>query len=76
MENKNLPILTKNLQELTSIEEFNRSKAGQKSYYMSAESFHDKIDRKTSVFLSDWENKSWLSWNYAESKAYKQLKTE
>jgi hypothetical protein len=74
MENKNVDLLERPISELVLIEEFNATKVGRKSYYMSAENYHEKVENKKAQFIAEWESKTWLSWNYPESQAYKHLK--
>jgi hypothetical protein len=76
MENKNLPLLIQDETELQQIEMLNNVKVGPKTYYMTAEKYQKRIQDKKENFISQWEQKNWLSWNYAESRAYKQLKAE
>lgn len=73
MENKSLPLLIKSEDELKEIEGLNNAKVGQRSYYMNYETYMEMMENKKHKFISKWENKTWLSWNYAESKAYNQL---
>lgn len=35
--------------------------------------YSEKIENRTNAFLQKWERKSFLSWNYAEYKAYQKL---
>jgi hypothetical protein len=41
--------------------------------YLAPEDFVFTIKRRTALFKNKWEQKSWLSWNLAESRAYEEL---
>ncbi len=42
--------------------------------YMNSATYEETIETKKQRFLAQWEQKDWLEWNYAESKAYQLLK--
>lgn len=41
--------------------------------YMNSATYQETIENKKQRFLTQWEQKDWLEWNYAESKAYNLL---
>ena len=73
LENKNVHLLEKSMNELNQIKQFNDQKAGNKKYYMSSQEYHQKIEAKKHAFIDAWESKNWLSWNFAEYQAYQRL---
>lgn len=44
-----------------------------RNYYMSPEDYTLAIARRKTEFIERWESKGWLSWNYAEYRAYRRL---
>lgn len=40
---------------------------------LNSDEFHERINNRIVTFKQNWENKHWLSWNYAEYKCYRQL---
>lgn len=49
------------------------SSFGRERTYMTPENYFHKINYRKIAFKKEWESKSWLSWNYAEAKAYERL---
>lgn len=41
--------------------------------YMEPEAFHDSIQSKKASFLEEFPKRHWLSWNYADHRAYSEL---
>lgn len=73
LSNKSLPVLNKTTSELKEIEVVQRAIFTNKKMLMDYKNYEASIENRIKQFKLKWESKSFLSWNYAEYKAYKQL---
>lgn len=73
LSDKTLPILNKSEEELKRIERVQKEKFPFDGKAMDVEDYRSKIESKKILFISNWENKNCLSWNYAEYSAYKEI---
>lgn len=78
-----LPALEQPMEKLKKIDNFQEHSFFSKSVfksgfyrnaYMTPLQYKMNIEWKKSVFKRRWEQKSWLEWNWAESRAYEELK--
>ena len=76
LSDKALPYLDKTLEELNQLNMIQKEKYNFRARYMTPEEYVAAIEKRQTEFITKWENKSILSWNYAEYLAYKKLKTE
>ena len=69
LDEKTLPIVIENKNKL--------SETYYTEYFLSGETENTeiKLKSKSEIFMTNYEEKSWLSWNYADSKAYNYLKS-
>ncbi|HRZ76729.1 MAG TPA: DUF4173 domain-containing protein, partial [Bacteroidales bacterium] len=44
-----------------------------RTYYMDPEEYTLRIKKRKAEFIERWESTGWLSWNYAEYRAYRRL---
>ncbi|MEP7265818.1 MAG: DUF4173 domain-containing protein, partial [Bacteroidota bacterium] len=70
LSDKALPYLLKSDAELTSLSKSQATLFHFDYNYMKPEQYAAIIDKRVTTFRDKWESKSWLSWNYAEYKAY------
>lgn len=73
MPDKSLPFLLKTKNELSEIDSAQVKLFQLQPIYMTSEQYYSVIQNRKFVFKERWEQKSYLSWNYAEYNAYKQL---
>lgn len=73
LSDKTLPILNKSEEELKRIEQVQKEKFPFDGKAMDVFDYRSKIESKKILFKSNWENKNWLSWNYAEYRACKEI---
>ncbi|WP_107038191.1 DUF4153 domain-containing protein [Brumimicrobium mesophilum] len=71
LSDKALPYLDKSILELEKINKVQNQKFRFEQEYMTPERYSSIIDNRKENFIKKWENKSTLSWNYPEYKAYK-----
>ncbi len=71
---KTLPNLDKTLPELKKIHGLQINKFPFYYNYMKPEQYYKTIQNRKKKFIIEWEEKSFLSWNFAEYLAYKKLK--
>jgi len=72
---KTLPYLDKPLLEIQKIHKIQTEKFPYVRNYMTPEEYHTIIQNRKINFITDWEEKGFLSWNLAEYLAYKKIKT-
>lgn len=73
LSDKCLPIIERDIAELHVIESYQSELFSFRSKYMSAEEYSETIEARKKLFIGKWESKSFLSWNYAEYRAYSKL---
>ena len=73
MPNNCLHLLQENPQYWEDIELGQVQKFGSRSSYMKPFVFKETIDARISRFKREYENRSWLDWNYGDWMAYKNL---
>jgi len=73
LSNKTLPLLDKNLEELQLIEQQQNKLFSFEEQFLTTQEYFNTIEQRKIDFKNDWENKSWISWNYADYKAYNYL---
>jgi hypothetical protein len=73
LDDKALPWLEKDINELVSIKEKQAQQFDFSEDYMTAELYYETINNRCDEFIIKHESQSWLSWNFAEHKAYKIL---
>ncbi|MBU1368457.1 MAG: DUF4173 domain-containing protein [Bacteroidetes bacterium] len=66
---KTLPVLDKTKAELYRIEEAQQQLFFLEGDFMNADEFHKVVQKQKTVFLNEQQEKSWLSWNYADYRA-------
>lgn len=85
LSNSALPELDKSKKELESMRfdqetKFSFSSSGSfrlySKIYMNSDEYYRLIQNRKKYFKSAWERKGWLSWNWAEYKAYQYLSAE
>lgn len=77
-----LPELDQPTSKLNDIDQYQESSffkapgssVGYRKLYISPKSYAFTIEWRKQVFKDKWEKKSWLEWNYAEARAYRELK--
>ncbi len=74
LSDKTLPILNKSEEELKRIQHVQLEKFPFDGKAMDVVDYRSKIESKKIRFISKWENKNWLSWNYAEYSAFEDIK--
>lgn len=74
LSNKALPFIDLPLEEVKKIKQNQTEKYRFKDLYMSPYEYYTTIQKRKIFFVADWETKHWLSWNFAEKKAYKTIK--
>jgi len=70
---KSLPILDMKKAELAAIEQAQLNLFFLEADYMKADEFHKRIQERKPKFINQVENRSFLSWNYADYRAVKKL---
>jgi len=71
LSDKTLPYIDKPLEELKRIDSIqNKNFPNETGRYMNPEDYYKRIEKRKESFKSEWEEKSILSWNYPEYKAY------
>lgn len=76
LSDKALPYLVKSDAELNELSKSQATLFHFDYTYMKPEQYATIIDKRVENFRNKWENKSWLSWNYAEYRAYSCLVTK
>ena len=73
-----LQIPSEKLEYISSVqkEKFTFSSFEHSRLNISGEEYQNRIQSRIDSFKTKWENKHWLSWNYAEYKCYNLLNTE
>ena len=71
---KTLPYIEKSQEELEQIDRSQEKLFRLQMKYMSSAEYFAKVEKKKAAFKSRWEEKGFLSWNYAEYFAYQNLK--
>jgi len=61
------------LEELQLIEQQQNKLFSFEEQFMTTQEYFNTIEQRKIDFKNDWENKSWISWNYADYKAYNYL---
>ena len=74
LSDKTLPYLDKSMEDLEKISQTQDSSFRFDYHYMSPEEYFKYIERRKTTFKTIWENKSFLEWNYAEYRAYHNLR--
>jgi len=74
MSDKALPWLDKPLNELEEIRAVQEQKEFDiREWYQKPEEYYDVIQGRKRAFLISWPEKGFLSWNYADARAYRLL---
>ena len=70
-----LQIPTEQLEQISFLqkEKYTFARFEDSTLNINSEEFQERIDKRIGTFKHNWENKHWLSWNYAEYKCYKNL---
>lgn len=70
---KTLPELDRDVATMTAIREKQIRKFDFAAQSISPEVYVSTIAKRKAAFRQKWQSKSWLSWNYREWKAYREL---
>lgn len=70
---KTLPILDLEKAELAAIEQAQQKLFFLEADFMQADEFHKRIQKRKQKFIEQVENRTFLSWNYADYRAVKKL---
>ena len=73
LSDKSLPILDLSKTQLQEIEQFQKSKFRNEENKLTYASYYRVIQDRKDNFKEKWEAKNWLSWNFAEYRAYQEL---
>ncbi|MFC2100615.1 DUF4173 domain-containing protein [Bacteroidota bacterium] len=73
LSDKALPYLDKSMQELSTINQFQKESFPFKFKYMTPEKYHEIIEERKKHFMLKWESKTFLSWNLPEYNTYRKL---
>jgi hypothetical protein len=73
LSDKSLPILDKSPAELAKIKQIQDKAFPSDHGYMSPETYHEIIQERKRDFISNWENRSILSFNLADYLAFRRL---
>lgn len=73
LSDKTLPYTDKSLTELDQIVQQQKNEYPNERSYISAKTYHERIERRKEQFKTKWESKSILSWNLPEHRAYRRL---
>ena len=74
LSDKALPWLDVGMEELEEIQKAHVKNFPHSKPDLPIEDYYSYIEKRKDYFLTQWEKKHWLSWNYAEYKAYINLK--
>ena len=76
LSDKALPYLDVPVEKLTKIDSTQQKKFdfADRYYYMTPAEYTERISSRINEFLAKWESKDFLEWNYAEYKAYRDLR--
>jgi len=79
LNNSALPYLNPEGVDLSQIEIEQQSRISESSSsyqkkYIQADDYKDFLEKRKSNFIKNWEDLTWLEWNPAEARAYKNLK--
>lgn len=76
LSDKALPYLDVPVEKLTKIDSTQQKKFdfADRYYYMTPAEYTERISSRKNEFLAKWESKDFLEWNYAEYKAYRDLR--
>ena len=74
LSDKALPYLDYSIDDLEAMEYVQRRLFSLKTYYSTPHEFKLHITKRKKEFINRWESQSWLSWNYADARAYEMLK--
>ncbi len=76
LSNKALPWLDKPLDELEKITALQKKQPFKiEKWYQKPDAYYNAIEEKKKSFLASWPEKGFLSWNYADARAYRLLTT-
>lgn len=73
LDEKALPWLDKDRSELNTIDALQVDQFDFAINYMSSELYYCRIQEKIDAFVEAYPERHWLSWNYADYRAYKML---
>ncbi|MDA3910487.1 MAG: DUF4173 domain-containing protein [Bacteroidales bacterium] len=76
LDEKALPCLEKERDELQKIDELQVGQFDFALNYMSSELYYCRIQEKIDAFVEEYPERHWLSWNYADFNAYRMLSGE
>ncbi|MEA1874103.1 MAG: DUF4153 domain-containing protein [Bacteroidota bacterium] len=73
LDEKALPWLEKEKEELQEIDAMQTQQFDFAVNYMSSELYYSRIQEEIDAFVETYPERHWLSWNYADYRAYKML---
>ncbi|MFH0867571.1 MAG: DUF4153 domain-containing protein [Bacteroidota bacterium] len=74
LSDKALSYLDKSMDDLKEIDKIQKTLFPFEEKYMNINNYYDAVQKRKNVFLKKWESKDILEWNYAEYRAYQELK--
>ena len=68
-----LEVSKENLKEISAEQQDQFSSSFSRTYYVKPDDYYEHIQWRKDRFLREWPERSWLSWDFADQRAYNLL---